>query len=204
VASIHKDPRGKSPFYYCAFTLPNGDRCFRSTKLKNRNAALEFCLRMEGASRKAAEHNLPEEQARKILNHIRSLGGESSIRFKSLETYARDWLASKKVTASPGTFVRYEGIVNEFLAHAGEQRKRSSIEAATSQDVKAFRDAQLREGKSHTTANLALKTLRGMFNDARREGLISVNPAEAVKTFGVDKEARDVFTHDQLCEPSKL
>src|SRR4029077_19149339 len=57
---------------------------------------------------------------------------------------------------------------------------------------------QLREGKSHTTANLALKTLRSLFNDARREGLISVNPAEAVRTFGVEKEARDVFTHNQL------
>ena len=159
---------------------------------------------MEGASRKATERNLPEEQARKILNDIRSLGGESAIRFRSLEVYARDWLSSKKVTASPGTFVRYEGIVNEFLAHAGEQRSKSSIETVTAHEVKAFRDAQLREGKSHTTANLALKTLRGMFNDARREGLISVNPAEAVKTFGVEKEARDVFTHDQLCELIKI
>ena len=204
MASIHKDPRGKSPFFYCAFTLPNGKRCFRSTKLKDRSAALEFCLGMEGASRKAAERNLPEEQARKILNHIRSLGGESSIRFRSLEAYADDWLASKKVTSSPGTFVRYEGIVNGFLAHAGERRKQSSIEGVTPHEVKAFRDAQLREGKSHTTANLALKTLRSMFNDARREGLISVNPAEAVKTFGVEKEARDVFTHDQLCELIKV
>ena len=159
---------------------------------------------MEGASRKATERNLPEEQARKILNDIRSLGGESAIRFRSLEVYARDWLSSKKVTASPGTFVRYEGIVNEFLAHAGEQRSKSSIETVTAHEVKAFRDAQLREGKSHTTANLALKTLRGMFNDARREGLISVNPAEAVKTFSVEKEARDVFSHDQLCELIKI
>ena len=37
-----------------------------------------------------------------------------------------------------------------------------------------------------------------MFNDARREGLIATNPAEAVKTFDVEKEARDVFTHEQL------
>src|SRR4030095_10152712 len=140
MASIHKDPRGKSPFFYCAFTLPNGKRCFRSTKLRDRSAALEFCLKMEGASRKATERNLPEEQARKILNDIRSLGGESAIRFRSLEVYARDWLSSKKVTASPGTFVRYEGIVNEFLAHAGEQRSKSSIETVTAHEVKAFRD----------------------------------------------------------------
>jgi hypothetical protein len=79
MASIHKDPRGKSPFFYCAFTLPNGKRCFKSTKLKGRSAAMEFCLRMEGAARKAAARNFSEDQARKILNEIRELSGDSTI-----------------------------------------------------------------------------------------------------------------------------
>jgi integrase len=198
VASIHKDPRGKSPFFYCAFTLPNGKRCFRSTKLKDRNAAMDFCLRMEGAARKAGARNLPEEQARKILNEIRELSGDSAIRFKSFANYSAEWLQSKEVTISEGTFVRYKGFVNDFVANAGKQRADASIEAITPQDVKAFRDLQVKQGKSETTANLALKTLRSLFNDARREGLISTNPAEAVKTFNVEKEARDVFTHEQL------
>jgi integrase len=198
MASIHKDPRGKSPFFYCAFMLPNGKRCFKSTKLKDRNAAMEFCLRMEGAARKAAARNLPEEQARKILNEIRQLSGDSAIHFKSLVAYATEWLQSKEVTLSEGTFVRYKGFVSEFVANVGKQRASASVEAITAQDVKAFRDLQVKEGKSETTANLGLKTLRSLFNDARREGLISTNPAEAVKTFAVEKEARDVFTHEQL------
>ena len=199
MASIHKDPRGKSPFFYCAFTLPNGKRCFKSTKLKDRNAAMDFCLRMEGAARKAAARNFSEEQARKILNEIRELSGDAAIRVKSLADYSADWLRSKKVTISEGTFVRYSGFVDDFVAHVGKQRAGATIEAVTPQDVKAFRDLQVKEGKSETTANLALKTLRSLFNDARREGLISTNPAEAVKTFDVEKEARDVFTHEQLC-----
>ena len=85
------------------------------------------------------------------------------------------------------------------MAHVGKQRARASVEAVTPQDVKSFRDLQVKEGKAETTANLALKTLRSLFNDARREGLISTNPAEAVVTFGAEKEARDVFTHEQLC-----
>ncbi len=39
MASIHKDPRGKSPYWYGSFTLPDGKRAFRSTKIK----ALEKC-----------------------------------------------------------------------------------------------------------------------------------------------------------------
>jgi integrase len=199
MASIHKDPRGKSPFFYCAFTLPNGKRCFKSTKLKDRNSAMQFCLRMEGAARRAAAHSFSEEQARKILNEIRELSGERPIRVKSLGQYSAEWLRSKEVTTSEGTFTRYTGFVNDLVAHVGKQRAGATIEAITPEDVKAFRDLQVKEGKSETTANLALKTLRSLFNDARREGLISTNPAEAVKTFDVEKEARDVFTHDQLC-----
>src|SRR4030095_2109841 len=120
MASIHKDPRGKSPFFYCAFTLPNGKRCFKSTKLKDRNAAMEFCLRMEGAARKAAARNLSEKQARKILKEIRELSGDSPIRVKSLADYSADWLRSKKVTISEGTFTRYTGFVNDFLTHIGK------------------------------------------------------------------------------------
>jgi integrase len=89
--------------------------------------------------------------------------------------------------------------VNFFVSHVGKQRARASVESVTPQDVKSFRDLQVKEGKAETTANLALKTLRSLFNDARREGLISTNPAEAVVTFGAEKEARDVFTHEQLC-----
>ena len=198
MASIHKDPRGKSPFFYCAFTLPNGKRCFKSTKLTDRNAALAFCLKIEGAAKKAAARNFSEEQARKILNEIRELSGDEPIRHRSLAEYAAEWLKSKKLTASEATFIRYSGVVGEFVAHVGKQRAEASIDAVSPEDVKGFRDAQVKQGKAQTTANLALKTLRSLFNDARREGLIATNAAEAVKTFGVEKESRDVFTHEQL------
>ena len=198
MASIHKDPRGKSPFWYCAFSLPDGTRCFRSTKLTDRNAALTFCVSMEGASRKSLKRNLPEEQARKILDEIRTLSGEDPIRFRSVTDYTKEWLASKATTASAGTLTRYTGIVDGFTKFMGADRTKGGIETITAGDVKAFRDFQLREGKSESTANLALKMLRGLFNDARREGLIQTNPAEGVKTLGAEREARDVFTHEQL------
>src|SRR5262245_42825141 len=129
MASIHKDPRRKSPFFYCAFTLPNGKRCFKSTKLKDRSAALQFCLRMESAAQKAAAHSLSEEQARKILNEIRELSGESPLRVKSLADYSAEWLRSKKVTTSEGTLIRYTGFADDFVEHVGKLRAATTIEA---------------------------------------------------------------------------
>ena len=43
---------------------------------------MEFCLRMEGAARRAASRNFAEDQARKILNEIRELSGDSSDSFQ--------------------------------------------------------------------------------------------------------------------------
>jgi hypothetical protein len=64
MASLHKDPRGKSPFWYCAYTLPNGKRVFRSTKQRDRKAAEEYRQRLEYASRESKVGRLTEERAR--------------------------------------------------------------------------------------------------------------------------------------------
>ena len=47
MASIHKDPRGKSPFWYCAFYGADGRRMFRSTKATDRKMALKICFAWE-------------------------------------------------------------------------------------------------------------------------------------------------------------
>jgi hypothetical protein len=48
---------------------------------------------MEGAARKAVKGDFAaEEQARKILNEIRELSGDSAIRFKCLADYPDEWL----------------------------------------------------------------------------------------------------------------
>jgi hypothetical protein len=107
---------------------------------------------MEGAAKKAAARNLPEEQARKILNEIRLLGGDNEIRFKSLSQYASEWLQSR--TSGEATHIRYSGVINQFIEHIGKQRPASSIEGVTADDVKSFRDSHRNDGKSATTASL--------------------------------------------------
>ena len=198
MASIHKDPRGKSPFWYCAYTLPGGQRTFKSTKKTDRTEALEFCLCLERASKLATGGNLTETRAKQLIAEIVERAGGEALTFRNLDDFCREWLESKKVTKASGTHVRYEGIINGFLAFLGVRRAKMNIASVAPRDVLAFRDNEVREGKSQTSANLALKTLRSVFNTARRQGLIATNPAEAVDTFAAEKEQRDVFTNEQL------
>jgi integrase len=56
----------------------------------------------------------------------------------------------------------------------------------------------LEAGLANKTANLSLKTLRNVFNAARRQGLILTNPAEAVETLPDNSTERGVFTLGEL------
>lgn len=70
MASIHTDPRGKSPFWYCAYSLPDGRRVFRSTKQRDRKNALAICLKLSDAVQAAKAGEFTEIAARKNLDDI--------------------------------------------------------------------------------------------------------------------------------------
>ena len=96
MASIHKDPRGKSPFWYCAYTLPDGRRVFRSTKQRDRKKALAMCLKLGEAAQAAKAGELTELAARKNLDDILESVGVRPIRSETVRSFSTTWLASKK------------------------------------------------------------------------------------------------------------
>jgi integrase/recombinase XerC len=198
MASIHKDPRGKSPYWYCYFTNPDGSRSCKSTKLKDRSAALEFCMGLERASKLGMSGNLTEIRAKALISEIVERAGGEALDFRSLKEFSHDWLENKKTRNSDGTVVRYKGFLDNFMTHLGEKKSKQSIASVIPKDVQGFINAEVKAGKSATTADLALKTLRGLFNAARRQGLITHNPAEAVEAFNAEKQERDCFTSAQV------
>jgi len=197
MASIHKDPRGKSPFWYCAYTLPNGKRTFKSTKLKDRKKALEFCMGLERASTAGKTGNLTETRAKALIGEIVERAGGDPLVFRSLKDFCAEWLESK-VARADGTKVRYKKVIEDFLEHMGDRKAGLSIESVTSRDIQSFRDHEVREGKSEQTANLSLKTIRTLFISAHRRGLITANPALAVDVFDAPQKQRDCFTTAQI------
>ena len=67
VASIHKDPRGKSPFFYCAFVGGDAHRKLRIAKQTDRTKARKICDAWAGAAEKARRGELTASASRKIL-----------------------------------------------------------------------------------------------------------------------------------------
>ena len=70
MSSIHKDPRGKSPFWYCAFTGADGRRMLRTTRERDRTAARKICSKWEDAGAQARRKELTAAQARKVIAEI--------------------------------------------------------------------------------------------------------------------------------------
>jgi integrase len=188
MASIHKDPRGKSPFWYCAYRLPNGRRVFRSTKQRDRKAADEFCRKLEYASRESKRGRLTEVRARYLIGEIVEQKPGEPMRFYTTEDWLRDWLRGKQAAKANETFLKYKNSIDGFLASLGDRAKRD-INQITLRDIQRFRDAQIQAGKHPRTCNYALKHLRMPFKVAQRQGLITHNPAEAVEMLPVDAES---------------
>jgi len=172
MASIHKDPRGKSPFWYCAYRLPNGKRTFRSTKLTDRKAAQAFCDRLEYASHESKAGRITETRARELISEIVEYATGEPLRNYTAEEWLREWLQGKKATKAEGTFLKYDNAINNFLSSLG-LRARLNVNQIAPRDVLRFREAEIADGKSSSTANDRIKIVRMAFTTARRQGYIT-------------------------------
>jgi integrase len=199
MASIHKDPRGKSPYWYCAYTLPSGKRVFRSTKIKDYDKAQEFCRTLARASRIGSNGNLTEARARELISEIVENTLGEPLKFYTAEEWLHDWLEGKKTAKSDATYLKYRHTINSFIELLGAKAKRN-LSQVTPRDVQRFRDAELAAGKHPSTCNYAVKHLRIPFNVARRQGLITHNPAEAVELIDKrgDQPSKGTFDIDQI------
>src|SRR6516162_535131 len=187
MASLHKDPRGKSPFWYCAYRLPNGQRTFRSTKLRDRKAAEEFCRRLEYASHESKAGRLTEARAHELISEMVEQATGEPLRNYTVEDWFADWLRGKQSTKTQSTFLKYANTVNRFLASLGPRAK-LNVNQIAPRDVDRFRQGEVEAGKHPSTCNDHVKIVRMAFTSARRQGFITHNPAEAVDMLPEDSE----------------
>jgi integrase len=199
MASLHRDARGKSPFWYCAYTDSNGIRRFKSTKEAKRKSAESVCAGWQRAADLARRGTLSQVQALKVVSEIYEAVNQEPLNSADIATFLRDWVESKKLTAAPSTARRYGDVIEAFLTHLGDKTKRN-LAGLVPREIAAFRDACVKTGKANKTANMAVKTLRIALNVARKQGMILSNPAEAVDMLPENSASRETFTREQVAD----
>jgi integrase len=199
MASIHKDPRGKSPYWYCAYTLPNGKRVFRSTKCTDKKEAKAFCEKLAQASNIAKKGRLTEDRARELISEISEVSTGKPLASYTAKAWFEHWLKLKKAR-SPKTLARYEQVVRDFLVSLGE-RAHIWLHQITSDDVLAYRDSITAAGKSARTANLSVTVISAAFNAALRVHKTDINPCVVLDKLPEENSIeRDTFTPAQVAK----
>lgn len=175
MASIRRKPGSK--FWFACYTDLSGKQRQRSTKETNRKNALKIAEGYERAYRLSQT----EHQVRQVLAGIYAeIHGEDLLTM-SARKFLQDWLKRRELEVEKSSLSRYTTVVTQFLDSLGDRAERD-ISFLTARDVTTFRN-ELGLRLSTSTANTALKILRTALNQALRDGVIQVNPAQQVSTL---------------------
>lgn len=206
MASVWKRPG--SPYFYACYTDETGRQLKTSTKIEakesKRRAAEKVAEDYEEAAKLARSSELTQAAALKVLNDIMKRTGQKEVDVRSIKDH---FMAYRTALAANGAKVaslkRYEPILKGFVAHLGEGRANGRLASVTTEELEAYRDAEIQAGKSAATAAFALKVLNGVFEEARRKASILHNPIPDIlkrtsKAAISSSEERRPFTDSQV------
>lgn len=194
-----KDRTGRSPYWYCAYTAPDGHRLKKSTRQTDRKAAWEVCLAMVNAEGLVATKSATEAQLRKVINSALERIGERKLNDLSIQQALDDWIASKRGSVSEASISAYKYARDAFVKFLG-RRSGTSIRTLSKGLVVEFRDHLLAEGRTPGRVNTIKKYLNAPFEAAKREGLIDYNPFAAVDGLKSGLVAKDTFSPGQVSQ----
>ena len=97
MASIHRKQR--SPFWHCAYYLPDGRRTLQSTGTSDKRKATAICMEWERASREGREGRLTETQTRKVMARIFAVANQDKLPCATLTDFLKTWLRKKSLAS---------------------------------------------------------------------------------------------------------
>jgi integrase len=198
MSSLHRDPRGKSPYWYCAYRLADGRRAFRSTKQTTRREASAVCREFEALEDSIARGSPTEAQIRKVMGDAVARVTGRKFYDPSVEAWLGDWLSRQKGTISQASLERYSQIIRDFLACLGS-RARLRLSYLTPEDVATYQAWLSNEGRSAQTVNITIKkVLKHALKVAVEEGLLDRNPVATIKPLRGTAAEKGVFSSEQV------
>ena len=158
---------------------------------------MEVCLKWAKAAKDARAGRLAEYQARRVVADIVESAGGKPPHYPTVAEYFRGWHKAKSKSISERSAIRYEGVIRQWLGFLGDAEERH-LDNVKPEEVQAFIDAELAAGKSASTINVALKQIRGVFEKAKLEGKIPLNPAGAIDNLHERRTHRKPFTREEM------
>src|ERR1017187_2178868 len=143
--------RKKSRFWTACFTDRDGRQLKRSTKVTDRNAAMQIAVELERVERQARQGALTTTQLRKVLNDVSEKVNGETLNVPSVEDYFRDWLTGIEALNAPTTWERYKNAVKWFLENLQGKAKKP-VSSVTPQDVENYLTWRLKSGVANKTA----------------------------------------------------
>jgi len=186
----------RSPFWYCAFFLPDGRRTLRSTGTSDKRKATAICMEWEKASRTGREGRLTETRAREVIADIFSIANQDKLPCATLADFLTSWLRKKALEVTESSHDQYRITADGLLSHfAGKKDK--PADAITRRDAVSFRDA-LAKRVAGSTVNKYLKICRVAWGDAVKESVCRENVFAFCDLVKADKSKRRAFSLPEL------
>ncbi|HEY2122119.1 MAG TPA: site-specific integrase [Chthoniobacterales bacterium] len=197
--SIHRDNRGKTPYWIGAFTNEAGQRLKRSTGTTDRREAQRIVETWQQAADLARSGRLTETRAREVVNEMLARLGKKKIYAPTTKQYLEDWLKRERGTTSESVCRKKEHVVRLFIESL-RGRERLPVEDISEADLVTFRDGLISEGRHPRTVNMMLTGLLAKaFRDGMKAGVIRLNPAATLKNIRVGAPMeKGVFSADQI------
>jgi integrase len=196
MSSVHK-LTGKAN-WICFYTDHQGRRRCKSTLTPNKQEAERICNEIQKIQDKARTRQLTPERAHKVISQVvadvmESLG--TPIERRTIREHFEAWISTKQ--ASPGTLVRYQQVVRQFLAFLGPKANKD-LSSLVTEDVERYRDG-LQGTIAPTSINVHLKVIRVCLESATRKNTFDKNPARLAENLPTeDRHERRRFTLVEL------
>jgi len=197
MASIWKHPRSR--FYYCEYVDADGKRVQQSTKQEDRKAAQRVANEWEDAAASGRAKELTITQAQRVLSRTLEVAGVGTIKKISINDALENWETHHRGKWSPATTVKYQKVIKTLVDFLGEERVKAQLRTLNKQEIRSWRDDEMAQGKSASTADGNVVILRAAFNWLIDEDFAAENPASKVKPHSMGgSESREPFTDEEM------
>jgi integrase len=199
MASVNKDARRRSPFWYACYTTAEGVRKRVSTELTDKRAAEKVVLALQRAEDERRKGTISTQRIVDLLNDTLRSAGLEKIETIRVGAWLKRWLESKR-NISASSRIGYQQAVREFLEFLGP-RTTAALDSITEKDIEAFVDYLREDGRSAGTINkLVRKYLSGAFEKARKLGKIRYNPIAATDPLQHEGIVKQRFLPEQVSQ----